>query len=110
MSIQRTVTRHVGIGRDHVPRLRILDFRKGHLAAGSRDRSGADAGGDDVTRVGAAMHEIIRQLIISAETVIHDRKTPVGGKHAQTVRHIVQMQYRTGRPAPPRARAPQAPA
>ena len=25
-----------------------------------------------------------------AEAIIHDRKTPVGGEHAQAVRHVVQ--------------------
>ena len=58
--------------------------------AGGRNRSGADTGGDDVRRVGATMHEIVRQLHHLAEAMIHDRKTSIRGEHAKAVRHIVQ--------------------
>ena len=52
--------------------------------------SGADAGGDDVGRARAAMHQIVRQVHHFAEAVIHHRKTAVGAEHAQAVRHVVQ--------------------
>ena len=61
-----------------------------HLAARRRNRSGADAGGDDVGGAGAAMHEIVGQVHHFAEAMIHHRKAAVGAKHAQAVRHVVQ--------------------
>ena len=80
----------VGIGGDDVPGLRILDFRQNHLAARRRDRAGGDAGGDDVGRAGAALHEILRQVHHLAEAVVHHSEPAVGAKHAQPVRHVVQ--------------------
>ena len=59
---QRPVPRDVGIGRNHVPRLRVLDFRQDHPAARRRDRTRGDAGRDDVRRAGAALQEIVGQI------------------------------------------------
>ena len=87
---QRPAPRDVGIGRDHVAGLRILDLRQDHLAARRRDRSDGDAGRDDVRRAGAALHEIVGQVHHFAEAMIHHRKAAVGAKHAQPVRHVVQ--------------------
>ena len=61
-----------------------------HPSARRRDRSAADAGGDDVARAGAALHEIVGQVHHFAEAVIHHGKPPVGGEHAQAVGHVVQ--------------------
>jgi len=36
------------------------------------------------------MHEIVRELHHFGETMIDDRKTPVGAEHAQAMRHVVQ--------------------
>ena len=87
---QRPASGDVGIGGDDIPRLRILDFREDHPSARRRNRSAADAGGDDVARAGAALHQIVGQVHHFAEAVIHDGKPPVGGEHAQAVGHVVQ--------------------
>ncbi len=87
---QRPASGDVGIGGDDIPRLGILDFREDHPAARRRNRPAADAGGDDVARACAALHQVVGQVHHFAEAVIHDGKPPVGGEHAQAVGHVVQ--------------------
>ena len=87
---QRTAAHRIGIGGDHVAGLGILDFGEDHLAAGSRDRAGENAGVDDVGGTGAALDEIVGQLHHLAEAVIHHREPAVGAEHAQPVRHVVE--------------------
>ncbi len=80
----------VGIGRNHIARLTVLDFGEDHVAAGCRNRPCADAGGYDVRRAGAALHEIVREAHHFTEAMIHDGKTAVSAKHAEPVRHVVE--------------------
>ena len=87
---QRASARHVGIGRDHVAGASVLDLGQDHLAAGGGDRTGDDAGFDDVGGAGAALDEIVGQLHHFAEAVIHHRKPSVGAEHAQSMRHVVE--------------------
>ena len=87
---QRAVSGEVGIGGDDVPGLRILDFGQDHPAAHGRDRSGTNAGRDDVGGGRAALHEIVRQIHHIAETMIHHREPSVGAEHAEPVRHVVE--------------------
>jgi hypothetical protein len=36
------------------------------------------------------MHETVREIHHRTETMVHYRQAPVGGEHAQAVRHVVQ--------------------
>jgi len=82
--------RRIRIGRDHVAGLGVVDLGQDHLAARRRNRTGYDAGIDDVGRAGAALHEIVGQVHHLAEAVVHHRKAAVGAEHAQAMRHVVE--------------------
>ena len=80
----------LGICGGDIPRLRILDFRDNHLSAYRRERAGANAGRDDIGRARSAMHEMVGQIHHLLEAMVHDGQMPIGGKHAQPMRHVVQ--------------------
>ena len=87
---ERAAARGIRIGGDDLADPRMLDLGQDLLAALRRDGAGGDTGRYDVGSGGATLDQIFGQRHQLAEAMVHHRKAPVGAKHAQAMRHVVE--------------------